>query len=402
MDTHPRSNHRGPRWRFTVIIALMAALAPFSTATYLPSFPDIIAELHATPLQVQQTLSVYLAAFGLMMLVYGPLSDAWGRKRLAIGALIGYIFASIGCALAVDIHGLILLRLAQGLTGGAGLVIGQAMIRDLLSGPQAQRLMANVMMAFGLAPALAPIIGGVLHEAWGWRSVFWFLALLSTGIVWLAWRWLPETLPPANRQSIRPRALTQAYLKVFRHRRFLLLVSAAALNFGGMYLYIASAPVLLIDMLGFTPGEFSWFFIPVVIGMMVGTFNSRQQAGKRPPRQIIALAYIVAGVAALINVLQALFLPLSAIGAIAPVVLYAAGLSLAMPAFSLLALDEFPQNRGLAAAVQSAFQMGMTAIVAGVFSPLLSAHVITLALGMLVLTVLSFGIWWFSLPPPQR
>ncbi|MEW6765273.1 MAG: MFS transporter, partial [Pseudomonadota bacterium] len=138
--------------RVSFMVAALAMLAPFTLDTYLPSFPAIAADLSATPQEMQRTLSDYLWTFGAMMLVYGPLSDALGRRRVVLVALLGYALASLGCALADDIDTLVLMRAAQGMAAGAGLVIGRALVRDLFEGPQAQKVMANVMLFFAIAP----------------------------------------------------------------------------------------------------------------------------------------------------------------------------------------------------------------------------------------------------------
>ena len=163
----------------------MSALGPFAIDTYLPSFHDIGASLQATPIQVQQTLSAYLAAFAAMTLWHGALSDRFGRRRITLLALALFAVASAGCAFATRIEQLWFWRAMQGVTAGAGIVISRAIVRDLFDGAQAQRLMSRIIMMFALAPAVAPVIGGWLQTLFGWRSVFAFLVLL-TATVWLA------------------------------------------------------------------------------------------------------------------------------------------------------------------------------------------------------------------------
>ena len=394
----PSSKPYAVTWHFTLIIALLATLAPFSIDTYLPSFLDITRELHASTLQMQQTLSAYLIAFGMMMLVHGPLSDACGRKPVILAALLAYIATSIGCALAQSIEWLIAMRIGQGLAAGAGMVIGRAMIRDVYSGARAQKLMSHVTMTFAIAPAVAPIIGGWLHAWWGWRSVFWFLAVIGTGILYLTWARLPETLPATQRQSIRVHLVARAYARALANRGFMRLVAVLALNFAGLFLYIASVPVLLFDALHFAPEEFGWFFVPVVAGIMLGAFLSGAAADRLRPHQTINLGYALLGSAALLNVLQALFLAPNTLMVVAPIVLYAAGMALAAPSLTLLALDKYPERRGLASAVQGFAQTMLNAFVAGVLSPLFSAHVRTLAMGMLGLLVIAYVLWRIGAP----
>ncbi len=394
----PSSKCSARTWHFTLIIALLATLAPFSIDTYLPSFPDITRELHASTLQMQQTLSAYLIAFGMMMLVHGPLSDARGRKPVILVALMAYTVASIGCALAQSIEWLIAMRIGQGLAAGAGMVIGRAMIRDVYSGAKAQKLMSNVTMTFAIAPAVAPIIGGWLHAGWGWRSVFWFLALIGAGILYLTWARLSETLPATQRQSIRVRPVARAYAQALANRSFMRLVAVVALNFAGLFLYIASVPALLFGVLHFTPEEFGWFFVPVVAGIMLGAFLSGRAADRLRPHQTINLGYALLGSAAILNVLQALLLSPNTLMVVAPVVLYAVGMALAAPSLTLLALDKYPERRGLASAVQGFTQTMLNAFVAGVLAPLFSEHVGTLAFGMLGLLMLAYWLWRMGAP----
>ncbi|HET7776520.1 MAG TPA: Bcr/CflA family efflux MFS transporter, partial [Azospira sp.] len=190
-----------------ILLAALSALGPFSIDTYLPAFPEMGRSLAATPLQVQQTLTAYLLPFAVMTLWHGALSDALGRRRVILGALVLFGLASLGCALAQSIEQLWLFRALQGITAGAGIVVGRAVVRDVFQGAEAQKLMAHVAIMFALAPAIAPIIGGWLHVFFGWRSIFAFLVLSTLVLTLACWRWLPETLAPEDRQPLHPRYL---------------------------------------------------------------------------------------------------------------------------------------------------------------------------------------------------
>ncbi len=229
-------------------------------------------------------------------------------------------------------------------------------------------------------------------------SGFWFLAVIGTGILYLTWARLPETLPATQRQSIRVHLVARAYARALANRGFMRLVAVLALNFAGLFLYIASVPALLFDALHFAPEEFGWFFVPVVAGIMLGAFLSGAAADRLRPHQTINLGYALLGSAALLNVLQALFLAPNTLMVVAPIVLYAAGMALAAPSLTLLALDKYPERRGLASAVQGFAQTMLNAFVAGVLSPLFSAHVRTLAIGMLGLLVIAYVLWRIGVP----
>jgi len=390
-DSAHHPHHHG--LHLPVIVAGLAMVAPFSIDTYLPSLPDIAREFQTSPLYLQQTLSAYLLAFGVMMLVYGPLSDAFGRRAVVLVSAVVYVLSSIGCALAPDAHWLLLMRVGQGLSASGGLVVGRAVIRDAFAGAAAQRVMSQVMLMFALAPAVAPVIGGWLHDAYGWRSVFWFLTLLGIA-TWIGVAWLlPETLPPVGRQSAHPRAIAAAYLHALRNGRFNILITTIALNFGGFFLYIAASPDLLYRHLGYDAQDFGRLFIPLVAGLMAGAFLSGRMAGRFTHARAVAAGYALMLSAAAVNLVAVFFLPHAAVAVIAPVVLYAGGMSLAMPNLSLLALEVFPLRRGLAAALQGFAQTTFNAVVAGVFAPALSARVEWLAGGMLAMNLAGFALW---------
>ncbi len=227
------------------LLAALGALGPFSIDTYLPSFIDIGSSLHATPLQVQQTLSAYLIPFAIMALWHGAISDALGRRRVLLVTLALFGLATLGCVFATRIEHLWVLRALQGMSAGAGIVISRAIVRDLFDGPAAHRLMAHITMMFALAPAIAPVIGGRLQSLFGWRSIFAFLVLM-TAILWVAcWRLLPETLPPARRQPLHPGYLARTYWRVLTSPAFLLACAGLAFNFGAFFIYIAMIALLM-------------------------------------------------------------------------------------------------------------------------------------------------------------
>jgi len=360
----------------------MSALGPFSIDTYLPSFHDIAEKLGATPIQVQQTLSAYLAAFALMTLWHGALADRFGRRRVILLALALFAIASAGCAFAASIGQLWFWRAMQGVTAGAGIVISRAIVRDLYDGPAAQRLMSQITMMFALAPAIAPVIGGWLQTLFGWRSIFAFL-VLSTAALWLAcWKLLPETLPPAKRQSLQPAYLGRTYWKVMTSPPFLLACAALSLNFAGFFIYVLSAPVFLMKHLGIPETGFLWLFGPAMAGLMSGSWLSGRLAGKVTPGRTIALGYLVMSCAALGNVGINLALPPGLPLSVVPLFVYTLGMALAMPSLTLLALDPFPAQRGLAASCQTFFQSGFNSLAAALIAPALWGSTLTLALGM--------------------
>src|SRR5450631_364034 len=196
-------------------------LGPFSIDVYLPAFHDIGRDLKVAPLAVQQTLSSFLFAYAFMMLWHGALSDALGRRPVVLVGLGVYAVATLGCAIAGNIETLWLFRALQGVCAGTGLVVGRAIIRDRFHGAEAQRLMSQITLVFGIAPAMAPVMGGVLLNTMGWRSIFWTMLVLVVALLIWSVRSLPETLPVHARQSLAPMQLWRNDSSVLRHREFL-------------------------------------------------------------------------------------------------------------------------------------------------------------------------------------
>jgi DHA1 family bicyclomycin/chloramphenicol resistance-like MFS transporter len=365
-----------------ILLASLSALGPFSIDTYLPSFHEIGEKLNATPLEVQQTLSIYLLSFALMTLWHGAIADRFGRRKVILVALGLFAIASAGCTLATRIEHLWFWRAMQGMTAGAGIVISRAIVRDLFDGPPAQRLMSQITMMFALAPAIAPVIGGWLQTFFGWRSVFAFL-VVATAALWLAcWKLLPETLPPEKRQSLRPGYLGRTYWKVMSSPPFLLACAALSLNFSGFFIYVLSAPVFLMTHLGVPETGFLWLFGPAMGGLVAGSWLSGRLAGKISPSRTIVIGYAFMGSAAAINLSVNLALPPGLPWSVMPLFVYTTGMSLAMPNLTLFALDPFPAQRGLAASCQTFFQSGFNSLVAALIVPALWGSTLTMALGM--------------------
>jgi len=390
------------RWGFAAMLAALSTLGPFCIDAYLPAFGGIQSSLHASPLEIQQTLSAYLFAFGLMFLFHGALSDSFGRRPVILVALAVFTIASIAAALATTVSALIFWRAVQGLSVGAGMVVGRAMIRDLFGPEEAQRLMSLVTLFFGLAPAVAPIIGGWLFTGLGWRAIFWFLAALGLILIVTGARFLPETLAATHRQPFHPVALLKGYEEVGMNRLFLLLSLAVGCNFNGFFLYILSAPVFLGEHLRLAPTQYAWLFLPCIAGIMFGAQLSGRAAGRHPPQHTVQRAYAFMGAAAAGNLAYSFLAEPAIPWAVAPIMVYGIGFAMAMPSITLITLDLFPTRRGMAASLQGFVSGMVNTLCAGVISPLLSPDTRALALGMAVLAAGGFGFWRLFLSMSRR
>jgi DHA1 family bicyclomycin/chloramphenicol resistance-like MFS transporter len=380
-------------WSLAILIAALAMLGPFSIDAYLPAFHAIGSEFGVPQIAVQQTLSVYLFAYAFMMLWHGALADALGRKPVVLASLAIYALATLGCAIAGNIETLWLFRALQGLCAGAGIVVGRAIIRDRFHGAEAQRLMSQITLVFGVAPAIAPVLGGVLLNVFGWRAVFWLLLALVIALLTWASKRLPETLPVTARQSLLPRHLWGNYVNVLRRPEFLLLAAIPALNFAAFFLYIASAPSFLMDLLGVSSYGFAWLFIPMITGVMIGALISGRTAGMMTSRRTIGLGYVLMFIGVATDVGVAALVPPGVPWHVLPIMIYAMGSSVTMPSATLLLLDLFPTMRGLASSLQGFLQFVLAAVNAGTIAPMLAGSLLSLALGMGGFTVLSLLLW---------
>jgi DHA1 family bicyclomycin/chloramphenicol resistance-like MFS transporter len=364
--------------------------------TYLPSIPAIGREFSVGPLAVQQTLSIFLFCFAFMMLFYGTLSDSFGRRPVIMVALVFYTLASVGAVFAPTFGWLLVCRALQGLSAGAGSVIGAAIVQDRFSGPQAQKMMSHIMMVFGLAPAVAPVLGGWLHVHFGWRSTFVFLAAFGALMLLLVWRALPESLPKEKRHAFHPGAIAANYLKVLRNPRFLLLSLTVGMAFGGLSLYIGSAANFVMEILHLPETAFGWMFIPLISGMVIGSAWGGKVAAKISPKRMKWIGFAIMAAGALTGVVYNLLFVAQVPWAVLPLMIFTFGLAVAIPAIQLSAFALFPDNRGLSSSMLSFIQMISFAIVSGLVAPLLFGSALKLASGMLGGLVLSFVCWRLS------
>lgn len=380
--------------RITLLLAGLAMFGPFSIDTIFPAFPQMAAQLAVDKVAMQQTISVYLLAYALMSVVHGPLSDAIGRRRVILGGLVVFTAASVGCALAQDLTTLLAFRALQGLSAGVGLIVGRAAIRDLYQGDDAQRLMSHVSMIFGIAPAIAPIIGGWLLGWGSWPLIFWFLAGFSLLLLSSTALWFPETHPPEARVRLAPARLLRDYVAIFLNPRFQRVAAAGAFNFAGLFLYIASAPAFILELLELGERDFAWLFVPTIAGMTLGAWLSGRAAGRVEGTWQVAIGFACCGLAAVGNIAYNAWTPeMSLPWAVMPMSLMAFGVALIFPILTLAILDMYPHHRGLASSTQAFTQLVLNAVVAGVLSPMLSHSGLHLALAAGVFTLLGWLCW---------
>ena len=381
---------RAPRWALAVLLALLGMLGPFSIDTYLPAFSGIARSLGATPAEMQQTLSAYLFGFAFMNLFHGALSDSLGRRPVVLWGIAVFTLASAGCAMSQSIGQLVFFRALQGLSTGAGIVVSRAVIRDMFAPAQAQKVMSQVTIYFGVAPAVAPLIGGWLFVHLDWHSIFWFLTLVGAALWAANYKLLPETLHLSHRQPFEVKHLMRGYWQLGSNPRFLLLALASGIPFNGMFLYVLSAPAFLGEHLQLAPPDFFWLFLLTIAGIMMGAWLSGRMAGRLPAKQQIRYGFSVMLLVSLVNVTANFVWVPQASWAMFPIALFAFGWALMVPVVTLLVLDLYPERRGLASSLQAFVGSTANGIVAGVVAPLVMHS--TRALAVTSLGMLGVGL----------
>lgn len=385
----------GPKWALAVLLAVLGMLGPFSIDTYLPAFAGIATALGATPVEMQQTLSAYLFRFAFMNLFHGALADSFGRRPVVLWGIALFTIASAGCALSQSIGQLVFFRAVQGLSTGAGIVVSRAVIRDMFPPAQAQQVMSQVTIYFGVAPAVAPIVGGWLFVHTGWHSIFWFLALVGA-ILWITnFRLLPETLHQSNRQPFNVRHLMRGYWALGSSPKFLLLALASGVPFNGMFLYVLSAPAFLGEHLKLEPTQFFWFFVLTISGIMGGAWLSGRLAGCIAPKRQIRHGFVIMFVVGIANVALNTVLAPHPAWALLPIAIFSFGWALMVPVVTLLVLDLVPERRGMASSLQAFVGSTANGVVAGVISPLVMHSALGLATASLLMMCIGLTSWMY-------
>jgi len=390
-----------PGRNLTILLALFTTLGPYSIDAFFPAMRAMGTQFGVSTFQIQQGVTAFLLPFGIASLVHGSISDALGRRRVLITGLVLYALASVGCGLVGGYRAFLVLRVCQGLVAGTGMIIARAIVRDLYSGPSAQRAMGTMTMVFALGPAFAPVIGGWLKLAFGWRSVFLSMAvvglLLAAAATWL----LPETLPPAKRVPMHLGQIVRRLASVLRHRRFLRLTAASILCFIVLQMYVGAAPSIILDHWHGSEKSYSMLTLPMIGGYMLGGFFSNRFAGRVDPVRQASLGYggLIATTATM--VLLQFTWPGSPWWVQATVIFFTTvGLQLVYPVMMLQVLDLFPMALGTATSGYSFLALLCSSMTMGVLAPLIAHSMQLLALVALGAVLAGWACW--ELPRLRR
>jgi MFS transporter, DHA1 family, multidrug resistance protein len=386
-----------------VLIGGLSMVSPFSIDTFFPAFHAMEKALHVDAWALQQVLTAYMVPFAFASLLHGPISDAIGRRPVMIWGMVLYTVGSVACTLAPNYASLMAARMLQGATAGVGVVIGRAVVRDLYEGPRAQHLMSITTMIFSLAPALAPIVGGWVTEAFGWRAVFAFMVICGLLFSFAAWWRLPETHPASARVPFSARNVVSSSLRTLRHPEFLMLSIAAATNFSSVAVFIGAAPEIIVHHWGMKETSYGALFIPIIGGILVGAWCSGRIAGRYSLDSQVRFGLCFTFGVALLRVIAYFAVPVIPIPVQQGQLFFAAfGAQFAFPVLTLRMLDLFPGARGTAASAQSFVALLITAATIGVVSPHAQSHMPWLSWASLAYTLLAASCWHLALRWHQR
>jgi DHA1 family bicyclomycin/chloramphenicol resistance-like MFS transporter len=248
-------------------------------------------------------------------------------------------------------------------------------------------------MIFSISPAIAPIVGGWVVTLSSWRTIFVLLAVFTFALIWLCWRYLPETLAPAHRQSFKPTSLWNNYKNIFISPIFQLKAGAIAFNFSGLFLYVASAPAIVTRHLSLQAHQFAWLFVPAVVGIFLGALTANRMAGRYKSHRQIASGFVLLILSGVLNISYHLLFPPALPWTVLPLFFYAMGMSMVAPGLTLLVLDLFPNIRGTVASCQSFTMTMLSAFTAGIIAPLLNTSMLKLAIGQCAFTCCGLLLW---------
>ncbi len=380
----------------TALLGLLTAFGPVATDMYVPSMPAIGQLLGASMSEVQLTLSSYLVGFAVGQVVYGPISDRFGRKPVLLMALALFCAASLACAAAPTIESLIAARALQALGGSGAIVLPRAIVRDLYAGERAGRELSRIGAVMSFAPVIAPLAGGMVQAGFGWRANFIVIVGIGIFATVAAWRGMPETLVhrPARRASVA--AILRGYRRLASNRAFAAHLGIAAFSYAGLFAWISGSPFVLEDLYGLSPLAFGVAFAAACLGSLAGAALAALLVIRLGLDLTIGLGTLAlaAGGLTMCASLALGWPPVTSL--VLAMVIYHAGLMLAMPQAIAGAMTPFPDCAGTASSLVGMVQQSSAAVLGAIVGHTLGQTAWPLAAAVAMMGCLSFGLWAVS------
>ena len=347
--------------RIVGILGALTAMGPLAIDMYLPALPSIARDLQASPVLVQASLAAYFIGIAMGQAMYGPFSDRWGRKPALYLGLSVFTLSSVACALTVQVELLIACRFLQALGGCAPLVVPRAVVRDHFDQQDSVRALSLLILVMGLAPILAPLIGGQLLIAWGWRAIFWLLAgygAISLTVVLLL---LPESLPVHARKAQPIRVVLATYGRLLGNRAFMGWVLSGGMIFSGLLAYISGSSFVFIELFKIRPDRFGFFFGANAVGLIAASQVNGWLARRYSPKQVVNAVMPIAAIAGLALVTGVSTGFAGFLGLLVPLFCFVACLGFVMPSTTALAMAPHGAVAGSASALLGTVQFTMGA-----------------------------------------
>ncbi|MDR3422183.1 MAG: multidrug effflux MFS transporter [Xanthobacteraceae bacterium] len=379
----------------TILLAMLSALGPLSMDMYLPSLPDIAHVLHAPIARVQLTVPSYLIGFAVGQVIYGPVSDRHGRRPVLLAAVALYLASTLVCIATQSVTPLIGARFLQGIGGSGSIVLARAIVRDLYSGVQAARELSLMGSISAFAPIVAPMIGGVLQTAFGWRASFVAMAAFAVIALVVAARLLPETLRQRADRPVSLSSVVGGYGAVLVHRGYLAYLGILTISYAGLFAWISGASVVLQGVYGLSSVAFGFTFALGAAGYMAGSTIAARLVVRLGLDRTMGLGamMLAAGGLALAAVVAA---GIPGVWLVAAMALYLAGLGLSVPQAMAGALTPFPDRAGTAASLMGLVQQAVAAFVATFVGNYLGRSAWPVAGVVVAMGCLTLVLWAFT------
>lgn len=378
-----------------VIAVILAAVGPFCSDSYLPSLPIMTQIFNTSENIMQLTITVYMLGFSLSQLIYGPLSDRLGRRKVMLLGLNICIVGSIFCSLTTSATALLAARLVQGCGVGVCNSLYRAIMRDTFTGERMSQVASYVGILFALAPALAPITGGYIQQLFGWRANFIFLALLVTTVWLIIWRWLPETNKKLDSTATQLKVVLKNYFTLLTHRAFISHVALASIGVAGIIAYLTISPFLFQTILGLTPVKYGWLAIYSTVGTISGQLINVAFVKKLGMKKMLLLGIIITLISSCVMLSLSLLGFMNVLAIMLPWLFFVIGICLVFANAMTSAFHPFAHIAGAAGALYGCLQVLGAVLTSFFVATINETNQTPLALILILLSTLSLFIFYF-------
>ncbi len=351
-----------------LILGMLSAIGPFSIDMYLPGFPAIAEDLHTTTAHVSLSLSSFFIGISIGQLLYGPLLDRFGRKNPLYFGLIGYVLASVGCALCTTADALIAIRLLQALGGCAGMVAARAMVRDLFPVKENAKIFSLLMLVVAVSPIIAPTTGGYVTALFGWQAIFIILAAIGLVTLLCVYFALPESRQADDGVSLLPRPIVKSFLEIIKVPQFYTYAFTGSIAAAGLYAYIAGSPHVFMELYHVTGKQYGWIFAIIAGGLIGSSQVNTVMLRKYTSEQIIKVALLFQAAAGIALFLGSVFHFVGLFSSIFLIFIFLSCQGFTFPNSSALSMAPFTTNAGRASALMGAIQLGIGAFTSALVS----------------------------------